>query len=321
MLSTHFYGSLPPSYTYAVTSEEKLAALSDALQTSNGQFTNGVFNMTKALLKLIKHYECDYIAVCWDISRKTFRKQIYSNYKSHRPPTPLQLSTQFSLMQKVLNYMNVPQFKLDNYEADDLIGTLAARFSPENKVFILTKDRDALQLIDNNTTVWLNTKNSKKLFLSISELSNELKHAPSGYFPFSLDAFRLIYGLEPKQLVDLKGLVGDKSDGIPGIHNMGEKTATPILQTFGTIESFYNAIEPLDNEVAKQLLKDKGIKRVNPQKMLVNKEVATLSKQLATINTAIPSYDNLPLESLKFILNREKTQQVFNELEFYSLNF
>jgi len=319
MLSTQYYGNLPKSYTYAKSKEEKLAAMNDILQTSTGIYTNAVFNMTKTILKLIKDYDIEYLGVCWDISRKTFRRTLYPQYKAHRDKTPRPLSSQFSLMQKVLDYMGIPQFKLENYEADDLIGSLSKNFSSGNKVYILSKDRDVLQLINTNTTVWLNTKQSSKLFPQIKELDNEFKHAPYSYFPFSLDAFRIIYGLEPKQLIDLKGLTGDTSDGIPGISNMGEKTATPILQRYDTIENFYEEIEKLEIRDAQQLIKDKGIKRVKVEKMLENKEVALLSKGLATINTEVPEYKNLSLSDLRIDLNKEKASTIFSKLEFHSL--
>lgn len=319
MLSTQFYGNLPMSYRFAKNEEDKLEALNDALQTSDGKFTNGVFNMSKTILNLINDYDPKFIGVCWDISRNTFRRQLYPHYKAHRKDTPIQLSSQFSLMQEVLEHMGIPQFKAENYEADDLLGTIAKKFSDEHQVFILTKDRDALQLIDFNTTVWLNTKQSSKLYLEIQELDNEFKHAPNNYFPFSLDAFRLIYGLEPIQLIDLKGLTGDKSDGIPGIDKVGETTATPILQRFETIENFYYAIENIDLKEAKKLLKEKQIKRINPEKMLENKDIALLSKKLATIHTSVPGYENLKLEDLKFVLKQNETQKIFNELEFKSL--
>ncbi|MEM4992741.1 5'-3' exonuclease H3TH domain-containing protein [Priestia sp. SB1] len=319
MLSTQYYGNLPKSYTYAKSKEEKLAAMNDILQTSTGIYTNAVFNMTKTILKLIKDYNIEYLGVCWDISRKTFRRTLYPQYKAHRDETPRPLSSQFSLMQKVLGHMGIPQFKLENYEADDLIGSLSKNLSSNNQVYILSKDRDVLQLINTNTTVWLNTKQSSKLFPQIKELDNEFKHAPYSYFPFSLDAFRIIYGLEPKQLIDLKGLTGDTSDGIPGISNMGEKTATPILQRYDTIENFYEEIEKLEIRDAQQLIKDKGIKRVKVEKMLENKEVALLSKGLATINTEVPEYKNLSLSDLKINLNKEKASTIFSKLEFHSL--
>lgn len=319
MLSTHFYGNLPASYTFAKSEEDKLKALNNASKTSDGRYTNGVFNMTKTLLKLINEYHPKYIGVCWDISRDTFRRQIYPQYKAHRKETPIQLSSQFGLMQEVLEKMGIPQFKKENYEADDLLGTFSKKLSKEHQVFILTKDRDALQLIDVNTTVWLNTKNTSKLFLQIPDIDSELKHAPHNYFPFSLEAFRTIYGLEPRQLIDLKGLTGDKSDGIPGVENIGEKTATPILQNYGVIESFYEAIEPLDFKEAKSLFKEKGIKRINPDHMKINKEVALMSKQLAAIHTDVPGYENFSLNALNFEFQKENSQAIFKELEFHSL--
>lgn len=319
MLSTQYYGNLPKSYAFAKSKEEKVEAMKDILQTSDGIHTNAVFNMTKTILKLIKDYNIEYLAVCWDISRKTFRRELYPQYKAHRDETPRPLSSQFSLMQKVLDHMGIPQFKLENYEADDLIGTLSKRFSDENQVLILSKDRDVLQLVNSNTTVWLNTKQSNKFYPLIKELDNEYKHAPYGYFPFSLDAFRIIYGLEPKQLIDLKGLVGDTSDGIPGISNMGEKTATPILQRYETIEEFYRDIEKLTTKESDKMIKEKGIKRVSVEKMLKNKEVALLSKGLATINTSVPEYSDLSIDTLRFSINKKNTYAIFNSLEFRSL--
>lgn len=319
MLSTQFYGNLPRTYTFAKNPEDKIKALDDALKTSDGRFTNGVFNMTKKLLRLIDETNPEYFGVCWDISRNTFRRQLYPSYKAHRKETPHQLSSQFGLMQEVLEQMGIPQFKLDNYEADDLLGTISKRFSGEYKVYIITKDRDALQLIDEHTTVWLDTKQSSKMLLEIEELDNESKYAPMGYFPFSLEAFRTIYGLEPIQLTDLKGMTGDTSDGIPGIEGIGEKTAIPLLQHFQTVENFYKETEILEVKAAKKYLKEHDIKRINPEKMMENKEIALLSKVLATIHTSVPGYESFSINSLQFELDRNRMIDIFEELEFYTI--
>ncbi|MED2737744.1 5'-3' exonuclease [Bacillus toyonensis] len=320
MLSTQFYGTLPPAYTYSKNEQERQAALEKVLKTSNGQYVNGVFGMTKTILKLINSYRPKYLAVFWDVSRQTFRREKYSSYKSHRKETPLALSSQFKLTQSVLSSIGVPQFKLDNYEADDLIGTFAKQLSTSNDVVILTKDQDALQLIDENTTVWLNTKNSEKLYSTFSNFNEQLLKPLKGYFPFTPEAFKTIYNIEPKQLIDLKGLVGDKSDGIPGVKNVGNKSAIPLLSNFKTIEGFYEAVENISLKDAKLLLKEKNIQRVNVENLIKNKEIALLSKELATIHTSIPDYANITTNDVKLNISKNDAERTFNELEFYSLN-
>ena len=318
MLSTHFYGNPPRSYLFAKTKEEKLEAWKDALQTSDGRYTNAVFGMLKTILKLQQDYSPSHLAVCWDVSRATQRRERYAEYKAHRGTTPSQLKEQFGLMQKVLDDLGVAQYKKEKYEADDLLGTIAARFSDKHQVIILTKDRDALQLINENTTVWLQTKSATKLYIEIQDLNVDKSFLP-GYFPFSLESFRIIYGLEPIQIIDLKGLTGDTSDGIPGIEGIGEKTATPLLQSFNTIENFYGSIELLTLNEAKKLLKEKQIKRINPEKMLNNREIALLSKELATIDTNVPGYEELEISSLSFSLDEQSLHKVLIDLEFNSL--
>ncbi|MGN5650295.1 5'-3' exonuclease [Bacillus sp. Brlt_9] len=319
MLSTQFYGTLPPAYTYSKTEQERQVALEKVLKTSNGQYVNGVFGMTKTILKLIDSYGPKHLAVFWDVSRQTFRREKYSSYKSHRKETPLALSPQFKVMQDVLSSLGVPQFKLDNFEADDLIGTFAKQFSSTNEVIILTKDQDALQLIDENTTVWLNTKNSEKLYSTFSNFSEQQLKPLKGYFPFTPESFKTIYKIEPKQLIDLKGLVGDKSDGIPGVKNVGNKSAIPLLENFITIEGFYAAVEDISLKDAKLLLKEKNIQRVNIENLIKNKDIALLSKELATIHTSIPDYEDITTNDVKLNINKNDAEQTFNDLEFHSL--
>ncbi|MFS0781805.1 5'-3' exonuclease [Bacillus sp. 1P06AnD] len=321
MLATNFFATPPNAYKFAKTDEDKAEAIKKALHTSDGRYTNGVLGMVKAILKLHNENEINHLAVCWDDPRED-RRALYSGYKSSRKKKPQELEEQFSLMKKVLADMGVPQFTADRFEADDLIGTFSSVLSKLHKVVIITKDRDALQLINNNSTVWLGVKpkQNTEMLNALMDIDDRLKYAPFGYFPFTPEAFQILYQLKnPKQLIDLKGLSGDTSDDIPGVTGIGEKTAIPLLQNFNTIEEFYEAVEPLSIKEAKELLKSKSVKRINPEKMLEHKDIALLSKTLASIETDIPVYNKKTIDDFVFTLNKEKMYGVFEDLEFRSL--
>lgn len=328
VLSTNFYGSLPWEFKKAKTPEEKAEAIKKAMKTSDGRFTNGVFGMTKALLKVLKKQKPDYIAVAWDVSRETFRRKLYKEYKGNRSKTPDALKSQFGLMQEVLDEMNIPQFKFEDFEADDIIGTFAKNFEEEVEVSILTKDQDALQLISERTNVWLSTSKSKKWFEEL-EIDQKEINIPDGTFEFTNQTFEKIYGLKPIQMIDKKALEGDASDNIPGVKGVGEKAVTPLLQRFNTIEQMYDFLETLDKtseKLFKQEMKEQGASRLPLKKLLevsdsevVGKRIALLSKELATIKTDIELLKNVKLENLKVELDKEKTKRKFEELEFKSL--
>jgi len=321
MLATNFFGTIrDPKYF-------KKGDTSSLMKTSDGIFTNGVFSMTKELLKLISKYEPSHIAVAWDISRNTFRKSMYPAYKGHRDETKPELSSQFKIMQLLLKEMNVPQFSVENYEADDIIGTFAKKFEKEKQVIIFTKDQDALQLITEKTHVWLKTSQVPQWAQRTGKQQDI--GFPYNTFEFTPENFKLIYGITPLQMIDKKALEGDTSDNIPGVAGIGKKTVDILLTHFSNVEELYQKIEGLTPEQEKHMkeyFKEIGINRSPLPHLLkestaelVGKKAAILSKKLATIETNVPSLINTSLHELKLNLNTTNMKKAFKRLEFYSL--
>lgn len=330
LLSTSFFGNLPREYFRARTNEDKAAALGKILRTSTGIPTNGVFVMTKVLTKLMLKYGPSHFAVAWDVSRDTFRRELYPAYKGTRGETPEELGVQFGVMQELLEAMNIPQFKWAEFEADDILGTLARRFEPQVPVTILTKDQDALQLITERTRVWLHTAKAKD-YMGEFGMDEKSYPLPAGFFEFTPVTFRGIYGLDPIQMIDKKALEGDSSDNIPGVYGVGEKAVIPLLREFGTVERLYEHIEDLtstEEKAMKEFMKELGVSRPplsyllkQPEEkgQLVGKEAALLSKKLATIVTNIPHLDSIELDHLQLAVDREGMTRKFAELEFHNL--
>ncbi len=312
LLNTYFWATVPREYLIAKTPEERQFYSKRIMQTSEGVYTNGVYAMTKSLLKLIEKQQPTHMAVAWDITRDTFRKKLYKDYKAQRKETLPELKSQFLLMQDLLKAAGISQFMSTEYEADDYLGTLAKKFENQLPVFILTKDQDALQLVSDRTRLWL-----------ISKHENEWRKeygigdsTPDGAFEFTPLLVKEIYSLFPSQIIDQKALQGDSSDNIPGVHGVGIKATVPLLQEYGTIEALYEALE--DELTFKATCKSLGIR--TPLKALKKgKESAFLSKQLATIKTDIPDCRDLGLMEVKLNIQQDALQEYYRKLEFHSL--
>ncbi|MDA8234499.1 MAG: DNA polymerase I [Clostridia bacterium] len=227
------------------------------LTTSQGVFTNAVYGFTNMLLKIMEEEKPDYLVVAFDKGKPTFRVETYAEYKGHRKGTPDELRPQFPIVKQVLEAMCIPFFEEEGYEADDLIGTLVSRAEQEGiNSRVVTGDRDALQLVSEATQVLITRK-------GISEIEK-----------FDGAALEEKYGLTPQQIIDLKALMGDSSDNIPGVPGVGEKTALKLLHQFGSVEKLYEEIDQVTGK-----LKDK---------LLANKDLAWISKGLATIVRDVP---------------------------------
>ena len=219
------------------------------LSNHEGQPTGAVFGFANILIKIISELKPNKIAVAFDHSRKTFRNEIYSQYKAQRKETPKELVSQFPLIKKMLKAMGICTLEVEGIEADDIIGTLSKQLNGEK--YLLSGDRDLLQLISDNTFVWLTKKG-----VSVVE---------------KVDRKRLkeLYGLLPEQIVDLKALMGDSSDNIPGVSGVGEKTALGLLEQFGDLEKVYKNLDQIKGKLKEKLENDK--------------DCAFLSQKLATI--------------------------------------
>ncbi len=257
------------------------------LTNREGVFTNAAYGFTNMFLKILDNEQPDCVIVLFDKSRITFRNKQYEEYKSNRKKTPSELKPQFSLVKKIIRAMGVECYELEGYEADDLIGTIAKK-SEENGAhnIIITGDKDALQLVSNTTEVLLTKK-------GISKLEK-----------YSTEDIKEKYGLIPDQLIELKGLMGDQSDNIPGVSGVGEKTALKLLHKFSTIENLYNNLEDIKGKLK--------------EKLQNNKDMAFLSKKLATIDTNVPM--EIDVEECNWQgPDYEKLLNIFKDLEFTSL--
>lgn len=257
------------------------------LTTKNGVHTGAVYGFCNMLLRLLADVQPKWLAVAFDKSRKTFRTEMFADYKGQRKPTPSELSEQFPLARKVLEAMNIAVLELDNYEADDIIGTFAVHAPQQAEVIIVTGDRDELQLLSDRTSVYFTRR-------GISDLK-----------VYTPQVFAEEYeNLTPKQLIDLKGLMGDTSDNIPGVPGVGPKTALKLISEYGSVE---NVLENAENISGKALR----------EKLLNNKDSALLSKKLATIFTDVPVSTDLAAYELRGM--QPEARELMQSLEFRNM--
>ena len=255
------------------------------LRNKKGFPTNAIYGFVNMINKIISEEKPMYMAVAFDIG-KTFRHEKYDYYKGKRDNTPDELKEQFPIAKQILTAMNIKYFELQGYEADDIIGTFSKKCEQDDdfKALIVSSDKDLLQLITDQTEVkLLKTKD---------------------YIRMDYKAFYDTYGIEPIKMIDLKALMGDASDNIPGVKGIGEKTALKLLTTYGSLSSIYEHIDEIKGSV-----KDK---------LIQNKDNAYMSYDIATIYKDVPL--NVELEELAYIpKDKNELYKIYNELEFYSL--
>lgn len=235
------------------------------LTNRDGQPVNAVYGFFSMLLQLLNDQKPEYLVVCFDRSKPTIRQAMYAGYHAHRPQMESTLSSQFGLVDELLHEANIQVFGLDGYEGDDLIGTIASRVSgqesriknhEEIETVIVTGDRDMLQLVNSKVKVLMPQNGLGKTVLFDSEKVEEK------------------YGVKPTQFIDYKALIGDVSDGYPGVTGIGPKTAANLLQKFETFEEIYTHIDEVPEKLALKLATDA--------------EQAALAKKLAAIMTDVP---------------------------------
>lgn len=330
LLTTQFFGNLPREIIFAKTMEEKALYFPKIMQTSGGVYTNAVYGFVRVLLKILKEQKPAYLAVAWDVSRNTFRREIYPDYKGNRGETMPPLKEQFVLCQEVLKSMKVPQFMDEHYEADDFSGTLTAMFEHQVPVRIMTKDHDYLQLVSDNTKLWMIHSTAKKTEELYEKYGMRQKDydVPDRTFPFDPELVEKEFGVLPESINSLKGLQGDASDNIKGVPGVGEMTAAALIHEYGSVEKLYEVLHALDEAGRKKLAEDwkqrLGIKRSpigallkESETELVGEKAALLSKQLATIKKDIPL--KITLEDLRVNIDAEAAREQFARLEFKSL--
>ena len=254
------------------------------MTNSKGFPTNALFGFANMINKIIKEEEPTYILVAFD-KGKTFRHEEYSEYKGGREKTPEELKIQFPIAKEMLTYMGIKYYEIDNYEADDIIGTFA-KYCDEDPNFvgtIISSDKDLLQLISNDIDIKL------------------LKQ--KDYIRYNRDSFNDEYGIEPINIIDLKALKGDASDNIPGVKGVGEKTALKLLQEYKTLDGIYEHINDIKGKLQEKLIADK--------------ENAYTSYHLATIIKDVPM--DIDINDLKYKdKDDDKLNSLYEELEFFS---
>lgn len=257
------------------------------LTNSKGAHTNAVYGFTNMLLKIMNDEKPDFIAAAFDRKAPTFRHIEYAEYKAGRKKMPPELGEQFPVIKEVLKAFKIGIYEIDGFEADDIIGTVARECEAKMDVVIYTGDRDALQLITDNVKVAITKK-------GITEMDI-----------YDEKAMLERYEVTPKQFIDVKGLMGDSSDNIPGIPGVGEKTAVKLIKEFGSIEQLINNVDKVSGKKIKELID-------------TYREQAVFSKKLATIVTDVPvefDINEIKIKSPDY----EKLADIFSELEFKSL--
>ena len=255
------------------------------MKNSKGMPTNALFGFTSMINKIIAEENPEYMAVAFDVG-KNFRKEEYDFYKEGRVDTPEELKVQMPIAREILDCMGIKHFELAPYEADDIIGTIVkmTESDPDFASVIVSSDKDLLQLISEETEVKL------------------LKQ--TGFIRYNYETFMADYKIEPLRIIDLKALMGDSSDNIPGVKGIGEKTALKLLQEYGSLDNIYANITNISGKLQEKLITDK--------------DNAYMSKKLATIYRDVPL--NITLEDLKFNLTDDTLlKEKYQELEFFSL--
>ena len=220
------------------------------LSNAKGEYSNAVYGFAIQIIHIIQNIKPKYIVVAFDASKKTFRNELYSEYKATRKSMPDELRSQIEPLKRMLKLMNVQTAEKEGLEGDDIIGILSNKFL-NTETIIVTGDRDSFQLVDNDTSVYFTKKGTSDVkIITVSELKKE-------------------YGVTPTEFIDLKALQGDASDNIPGVAGVGPKTALALIQQYGSLEKIYDNIENISGKLKERLIE--------------NKDLAFLSRKLATI--------------------------------------
>ena len=255
-------------------------ALPPTMTSPDGVPTNAVYGFLRMLLSLYRELDPAYVAVTFDKDRQTFRMEMYDGYKATRKLAPAELVPQFDLILEVMHVMGVAVYSLSGYEGDDVLGTLSARYEKELPVAIVTGDRDALQLASDRTTVYL----TQKGISSMSEMTPK--------------AVEEKYGITPSQVIDMKALMGDTADNIPGVPGIGEKTALKLLTQYKTLDNLYAHVDE--------------IKGAQGKKLAAGKDMAYLSYKLAAIKRDVPM--ETTLEEMAQPVHISEMKELFSRL-------
>jgi DNA polymerase-1 len=269
------------------------ALISNPLINSKGKNVSAVSGFLGSLVKILEEEKPEHIAVCCDTSAPTFRHKAFPQYKAQRQEIPSDMPWQIDMCKKVVVAMNIPMIECDGYEADDIIGTLARQAEKEKaETYMVTPDKDYMQLVTSKIFVYKPARNVYGNKIADKEI-------------IGIEGVERKFGVHPEKVIDVLGLMGDTSDNIPGVKGVGEKTATALIQQFGSIENMYAHID----DISKPKLKEN---------LLLHKEMALLSKELVTINTNVPLNVNFHNLNKKDV-DVDRVVELMAELEFKTL--
>ena len=264
------------------------AFIRQPLMNSKGENTSAVYGFVTFLNRILSQESPDHIAVVFDTGKPTFRHETYKEYKATRQKMPEDMITQIPILKDVVRAYNIPVIEMDGFEADDVIGTLAHQAEQEGAItYLVSPDKDFMQLVSEKTKIYKPGKQGTDVEV------------------IDIEGVKQKFGVSPDKVIDVLGLIGDASDNIPGVPGVGEKSAIPLIQKYGSIEGVYQHLEEIPQ---------KGLRT----KLESNKELAFLSKQLVTINTNVPlpiNFHSLKAEKR----NTAKLRELFEALEFRSL--
>ncbi len=255
-------------------------------RTKAGLPTNAVYGFMRYFWDAVQKFAPSHIACCWDLGSKTFRTEQFAAYKGNRSEAPNELIPQFSVIREVMESLGIPNVSCPGYEADDCIGTLASKFSEDMNVLILTGDHDMLQLVSERTSVII------------------MKKGHGNYMVYTPESLMEEKQLTPRQIIDLKGLMGDTSDNYPGVRGIGEKTALKLVQEYGSVEGILENLDALTKSVRNKIETDL--------------EMLHLSRQLAEIRCDVEVV--CATDSCRLELNAAAVAAKFEELEMASIS-
>lgn len=256
-------------------------------KNSNGGYTNALRIFFQKILNLISEYDITHLAVAWDVKREESTRRLkHSFYKATRAELPEPLIQQYEVCKHTLESIGIPQVSVPSYEADDVIGTLSKKWCSQSigKCFIYSNDKDLFQLLSEN----------------ISQLIASKK----GEIVYSIKNFTEEYGINSRQWIDVKALLGDKSDNIPGCPGIGEKSALPLVQQYGSLEQIFEQIEGLDEKYNRY-----------KKKLIAGKDSAFLSKELSEIICDISELEEFVFDELQLNISEINLTHEFTELE------
>lgn len=254
-------------------------------RTSAGVPVNAVHGFVRYFMDAISKFNPTHVICCWDMGSKTFRTEQYDGYKANRPEAPEDLIPQFELVKDVVASFNVPNIGIENFEADDCIGTIAAAAKEQLHVYVVTGDQDMLQLVDDRVSVAI------------------MKKGIGNYMVYTPESLMEERQLTPTQIIDVKGLMGDASDNYPGVRGIGEKTAYKLIQEYGSIEQLLGNLDAVSKSVRAKIENDL--------------EMLHLSRKLAKIECEAPI--SIELDNCYWAYDRNQVLEKFEELEFKSL--